>query len=55
MVWEAMDVEGLLKTATRFKRPPFFLRCWPFAGEKGRQETAVVWCLPSSRSVKHAR
>jgi methyltransferase (TIGR00027 family) len=24
--WEAVDVKGLLKTATRFKRPPFFLR-----------------------------
>ncbi len=24
--WEPMDVKGLLKTATRFKRPPFFLR-----------------------------
>lgn len=24
--WEPKDVKGLLKTATRFKRPPFFLR-----------------------------
>ena len=24
--WETADVKGLLKTATRFKRPPFFLR-----------------------------
>ena len=24
--WELIDVKGLLKTATRFKRPPFFLR-----------------------------
>jgi methyltransferase (TIGR00027 family) len=24
--WEPVDVKGLLKTATRFKRPPFFLR-----------------------------
>src|SRR5712692_5550097 len=24
--WEPIDVKGLLKTATRFKRPPFFLR-----------------------------
>lgn len=24
--WEPLDVESLLKTATRFKRPPFFLR-----------------------------
>ena len=24
--WEPADVKGLLKTATRFKRPPFFLR-----------------------------
>jgi methyltransferase (TIGR00027 family) len=24
--WEPTDVKGLLKTATRFKRPPFFLR-----------------------------
>jgi methyltransferase (TIGR00027 family) len=24
--WEPSDVKGLLKTATRFKRPPFFLR-----------------------------
>jgi methyltransferase (TIGR00027 family) len=24
--WEPLDVKGLLKTATRFKRPPFFLR-----------------------------
>jgi len=24
--WEPMEVKGLLKTATRFKRPPFFLR-----------------------------
>jgi len=24
--WEPIDVKGLLKTATRFKRPPFYLR-----------------------------
>jgi methyltransferase (TIGR00027 family) len=24
--WEPIEVKGLLKTATRFKRPPFFLR-----------------------------
>jgi hypothetical protein len=24
--WEPLGVKGLLKTATRFKRPPFFLR-----------------------------
>jgi methyltransferase (TIGR00027 family) len=24
--WEPLEVKGLLKTATRFKRPPFFLR-----------------------------
>jgi O-methyltransferase involved in polyketide biosynthesis len=24
--WEPMDVKSLLKTATQFKRPPFFLR-----------------------------
>ena len=24
--WEPEDVKGLLKTATRFKRPPFYLR-----------------------------
>jgi hypothetical protein len=24
--WEPLEVKGLLKTATQFKRPPFFLR-----------------------------
>jgi len=38
--WEPIDVKGLLKTATRFKRPPFYLDCWPIAGrKKGPQET----------------
>ena len=32
--WEPMDVEGLLKTATRFKRPPFFLRLLGHLPEK---------------------
>jgi methyltransferase (TIGR00027 family) len=26
LAWEPLEVKGLLKTATRFKRPPFFLR-----------------------------
>ena len=32
--WEPMDVQGLLKTATRFKRPPFFLRLLGHLPEK---------------------
>src|SRR2546430_2220337 len=34
--WEPIDVKGLLKTATRFKRPPFFLRLLaPLPEQKG--------------------
>jgi methyltransferase (TIGR00027 family) len=32
--WEAMEVKGLLKTATKFKRPPFFLRLLGYLPEK---------------------
>jgi methyltransferase (TIGR00027 family) len=32
--WEAMEVKSLLKTATKFKRPPFFLRLLGHLPEK---------------------
>ncbi len=32
--WEPIDVKGLLKTATRFKRPPFILRLFGHLPEK---------------------
>lgn len=32
--WELMEVKGLLRTATRFKRPPFFLRLLGHLPEK---------------------
>jgi hypothetical protein len=32
--WRAVDVQGLLKTAARFKRPPFALRLLSLLPEK---------------------
>jgi len=32
--WEQMEVKGILKTATQFKRPPFFLRLFGHLPEK---------------------
>ena len=32
--WEPMDVKGMLKTATKFKRPPLFLRLFGLLPEK---------------------
>ncbi|HKW61067.1 MAG TPA: SAM-dependent methyltransferase [Candidatus Acidoferrum sp.] len=32
--WETMEVKGMLKTATKFKRPPFFLRLFGLLPEK---------------------
>jgi methyltransferase (TIGR00027 family) len=51
--WEPMEVKGLLKTATKFKRPPFFLRLLGHLPERkgpaGNQPWSGV-CLFKRRS-----
>jgi methyltransferase (TIGR00027 family) len=50
--WEPADVKGLLKTATRFKRPPFFLRLLGRLPEQKRPAGNRPWsgvCLFKKR------
>jgi methyltransferase (TIGR00027 family) len=41
--WEPKDVEGILKTAAQFKRPPFFLRLLAHLPEKNRPAGNRPW------------
>jgi methyltransferase (TIGR00027 family) len=41
--WEPMEVKGLLKTATKFKRPPFFLRLLGHLPEQKRPAGSRPW------------
>jgi methyltransferase (TIGR00027 family) len=41
--WEPMEVKGLLKTATKFKRPPFFLRLLGHLPERKRPAGNQPW------------
>jgi methyltransferase (TIGR00027 family) len=41
--WEPLEVKGLLKTATKFKRPPFFLRLLGHLPEKKRPAGNRPW------------
>jgi methyltransferase (TIGR00027 family) len=50
--WEPVDVKGLLRTATRFKRPPFFLRMLGRLPEQKRPAGNRPWsgvCLFKKR------
>jgi len=50
--WEPIEVKGLLKTATRFKRPPFFLRLLGRLPEQKRPAGNRPWsgvCLFKKR------
>jgi methyltransferase (TIGR00027 family) len=51
--WEPLEVKGLLKTATKFKRPPFFLRLLGHLPEKKGPAGNRPWsgvCLFKIRS-----
>jgi O-methyltransferase involved in polyketide biosynthesis len=41
--WRAVEVEGLLKTAARFKRPPFALRLLSYLPEKKGAQGSRPW------------
>jgi methyltransferase (TIGR00027 family) len=41
--WEPADVQGLLKAAARFKRPPFFLRLLARLPEKKGPQGSRIW------------
>ena len=41
--WRAIDVQGLLKTAARFKRPPFALRLVSLLPEKKGPQGSRPW------------
>lgn len=41
--WEPMEVKGILKTATQFKRPPFFLRLLGHLPERKRPSGNQPW------------
>ena len=41
--WEPMEVKGMLKTATKFKRPPLFLRLFGLLPEKKRPAGNQPW------------
>lgn len=50
--WEAMEVKSLLKTATKFKRPPFFLRLLGLLPEQKKPAGNRPWsgvCLFKKR------
>ncbi|HEX4541695.1 MAG TPA: class I SAM-dependent methyltransferase [Candidatus Acidoferrum sp.] len=53
--WEPMEVKGLLKTATKFKRPPFFLRLLGHLPERKKPAGNQPWsgvCLFKRQATK---